>query len=367
MNSPDRTGSTFCMDQAGKPHDTASDDASHALVYVGIAVTAVVLLVLLWYAIDVFLLLFIGVFLAVLLRAPADWLAARTGWSDGVTLGLVILALAALLATAAFFFGRAVVTQSVELTQKLPELVDKARERLRESGEHGKRLVEAAETPSPETDMKVVGRGLRLVATTVSAIGSLVVVVFLAIFLAWQPRAYAEGLVRLVPRRRRERARAVLEASGRMLKRWLVGQLVLMAIVMTLTGIALTALGVPFALPLALLAGLLEFVPYIGPIVAAIPGVLVAFAEGPQLALWVLAAYVLIQSIESYLLTPVIQHRAVYLPPALILFSQVILGVTAGPLGVIVATPLAAAALVAVQMLYVEDVLGDRANAPKPE
>lgn len=347
------------MDQAER-----KDTAEHALVYLGLAVAAVVLLMLLWYAIDVFLLLFIGIFLAVLLRAPADWLAARTGWSDGITLGLVIAIAGVLLAAAAFFFGRAVVTQSVQLSEKLPEVVEKARERLRQH-EYGKRIVEAAETPSPEADMKVVGRGLRLVATTVSAIGSFVVVAFLAIFLAWQPRAYVDGLVRLVPQRRRKRAREVLEAIGRMLKRWLVGQLILMAAVTALTGIALWFLGVPFALPLALFAGLLEFVPYIGPIVAAVPGVLVAFAEGPQLALWVTIAYVLIQSVESYLLTPLIQHRAVYLPPALILFAQVILGVTAGPLGIIVATPLAAAAMVAVQMLYVEDVLGDRQTQPQ--
>lgn len=347
------------MDQAER-----KDTAEHALVYLGLGVAVLILVALLWYAVDVLLLLFIGIFLAVLLRTPADWLARRTGWSDGVTLGLVILLLAAVIGASGFLFGRAVVTQSVQLTQKLPEVVEKARERLRQS-EWGQRLVEAAETPSAEADMKVVGRGLRLVASTVSALGSLVVVIFLAIFLAWQPRAYADGLVKLVPRRRRERAREVLESIGRMLKRWLVGQLVLMAIVMALTGVVLTALSVPFALPLALFAGLMEFVPYIGPIVAAVPAVLVAFAEGPELALAVVLAYVAIQSVESYALTPLIQHRAVYLPPALILLSQVVLGVTAGPLGIIVATPLAAAMLVAVNMLYVEDVLGDRSALPE--
>jgi predicted PurR-regulated permease PerM len=154
--------------------------------------------------------------------------------------------------------------------------------------------------------------------------------------------------------------REVLDAIGHVLQRWLVGQLVLMAIVGTITWIGLALLGVPFALPLALFAGLSEFVPYVGPIVAAIPAVLVGFAEGPHLALWVAGLYIAVQSIESYVLTPLIQQRAVYLPPALLLFSQVVLGVTAGPLGVIVATPLAAAGLVAVNKLYVEDVLGDK-------
>lgn len=342
------------MDQAER-----KDTAQHALVNVGIGVSVVVVLVLLWYAIDVFLLLFIGIFLAVLLRAPADWLAARTGWSDGVTLGLVIFVLAALVAVSGFFFGRTIVDQSWELTRQLPKVVDKVRERLRQT-EYGSQIAKATESPPPEASAQVLGRGLRLVGSTFAAFGSLVVVIFLGIFLAWQPGAYRNGFVRLFPQKRRKRAKEVLDAVGYMLKRWLVGQVVLMTIVGTLTWIGLQALGVQFALPLALFAGLAEFVPYVGPIVAAVPAVLVALAESPELAIWVTGLYIVIQSLESYLLTPIVQHRAVYLPPALLLFSQVILGVTAGPLGIIVATPLAAAGLVTVNMLYVEDVLGDK-------
>jgi predicted PurR-regulated permease PerM len=334
------------------------DTAQHALVYVGIGTGILLLLALLWYALDVLLLLFIGVLLAVLLRAPADWLSERTGWSEGWTLALVMLLFAAVLSAASVLFGRAVVNQSWELSRQLPEVVDKARERLRQS-EWGERMLAAAEASTPESDMKFVGRGLRLIGSTFAALGSLVVVAFLAVFLAWQPSAYLRGFVLLFPQRRRKRARQVLRAIGDVLTRWLVGQLILMAIVATLTGAGLMLLGVPFALPLALFAGLLEFVPYVGPIVAAIPAILVAFAESPQLALWVAALYLAVQSLESYVLTPLIQHRAVYMPPALILLAQVVLGVTAGPLGVIVATPLAAAALIAVNMLYVEDVLGD--------
>jgi predicted PurR-regulated permease PerM len=314
---------------------------------------------LLWYAIDVLLLLFIAVLLAVLLRAPADWLAQRTGWSEGFTLTLVILLLVALLSAAVFLFGRAVATQSWQLTEQLPEVLDKVRERLREY-EWGQRVLAATEEGTPEEDLKFVGRGLRLVGSTFAALGSFVVVLFLAIFLAWQPRAYVGGFVKLFPQRRRQRTRQVLGSIGHMLKRWLVGQVALMTVVGAVTGVGLLLLGVPFALPLALLAGLLEFVPYAGPILSAVPALLVAFSEGPQLALWVGLLYLGVQSLESYILAPLIQHRAVYLPPALILFSQVAMGVTAGPLGVIVATPLAAAALVAVNMLYVEDLLGDR-------
>ena len=345
------------MDQAER-----KDTAQHALVYVGIGVSVIVLLALLWYAIDVFLLLFIGIFIAVLLRAPADWLARRTGWSEGLTLSLVIFLLVALLGAAAFLFGRTIVEQSWTLTRQLPKVIEKVQERLRRT-EYGKQMVEATETPPPEASAQMVGRGLRLIGSTFAAFGSLVVVLFLGIFLAWQPGAYRNGFVRLFPERRRKRVRQVLNEVGHVLQRWLVGQLVLMAIVGALTWAGLMLLGAPFALPLALFAGLAEFVPYVGPIVAAIPAVLVGFSEGPQLAISVAILYVAIQSVESYVLTPLIQHRAVYLPPALLLFAQVVLGVTAGPLGVIVATPLAAAGMVAVNKLYVEDVLGDKSGS----
>lgn len=346
------------MDQAER-----KDTAQHALVYVGIAVGIVILLLLLWYAIDVVLLAFIGVLLAVLLRSPADWLSSRTGWSEGWSLALVIVVLAALLATAGYFFGRAVAQQSGQLSEQLPQVLEKARERISQN-ELGKRMVESAE--ASESNTQFLTRGLRLVSSTFAALGSLVVVVFLAVFLAASPRTYVGGLLMLVAKRRRQRMQEVLAEIGHVLKRWLVGQVILMAAVAALTGIGLTLLGVPFALPLALIAGLLEFVPYVGPIVAAIPALIVALAEGPQLALWVGLLYFAVQSVESYILTPLIQHRAVDLPPALILLAQVLMGVTAGPLGVIVATPLAAAALVAVKRLYVEDVLGDKPDDARP-
>ena len=149
-----------------------------------------------------------------------------------------------------------------------------------------------------------------------------------------------------------------------MLRRWLVGQSLLAACVALLTGAGLLLLGAPFPFALALLAGLMEFVPYVGPFLAAVPAILVGFAEGPQLALYIGLLFVGIQLTESYVLAPLVQHRAVHLPPAAILFAQVLMGAIVGALGVAVATPLAAAVMVAVSMLYVEDALGDKNASP---
>jgi predicted PurR-regulated permease PerM len=139
---------------------------------------------------------------------------------------------------------------------------------------------------------------------------------------------------------------------------------VLALAVALITGIGLALLGAPFPVALGMLAGLMEFVPYIGPFVAAIPAILVGFAEGPQLALWVGLLFLGVQILESYVLAPLVQHKAVHLPPAVVLFSQVLMGVIVGALGVAVATPLAAAVMVAVSMLYVEDALGDKSAKP---
>ena len=350
------------MDQAER-----KDTAQHALVYVGVAVAVVVILVLLWYAIDVVLLAFIGVLLAILLRAPADWLTARCGVSERWSLAMVGVVILAIVVAAAVLFGQGIVAQSLQLADRIPEIIEAFKQKLGES-ELGTRVLALAESSGlfAGGDGQFIGRGLGLIGSTFGALANVLIVVFFAVFMAAQPRPYVKGFLYLVPRRHRARGREVLYEIGQVLRRWLVGQSLLSACVALLTGAGLLLLGAPFAIALGLLAGLMEFVPYIGPFVAAVPAILVGFADGPQLALKIALLFLFIQSLESYVLAPLIQHKAVYLPPAVILFAQVLMGVIVGALGVAVATPLAAAVMVAVSMLYVEDALGDKNAKVKP-
>ena len=339
------------------------ETAQRALVWVGIALAVVILLVLIWYGLDVVLLAFLGVLFAILLRAPADWLGRRTGLATGWTLSLVGVTLAAAIGAGAYFFGRALLAQSVALSYRIPEIVESVRGYLQRS-ELGARLLEMADSGGLFSggEMQFLGKGLGLLGSTFGAIANVAIVIFFALFLAARPRLYVEGLLLLVALPRRERVRAVLHEIGHVLRRWVVAQSLLALCVMLLSGAGLLLLGAPFALPLAVLAGVMEFVPYIGPFLAAIPAILIGFSEGPQMAAWIALLYLGIQVLESYLLAPLVQQKAVHLPPALILFAQVLLGVIAGGLGVAVATPLAAAAMVAMHRLYVEDVLGDRSR-----
>jgi len=166
-------------------------------------------------------------------------------------------------------------------------------------------------------------------------------------------------VVHLLPPSRRPRTRTVFAALGSALRHWLLGRIASMLVVGLLTGIGLMIFGIPLALALGLIAALLSFVPYIGPILALVPALAVAAGEGTQAVVIVLMIYGAVQIVESYLVTPLIQQRAISMPPALLIAAQVVMGALAGFVGVAVATPLVVVVIVLVQMLYVEDVLGD--------
>ena len=140
-----------------------------------------------------------------------------------------------------------------------------------------------------------------------------------------------------------------------------------MAVVGLITTIGLWLLGIPLASTLGLITGLFEFAPFIGPILAAVPAVLIAFTQSPMDALYVIILYIAIQQIEGYLITPYVQKRAVDLPPALTIFAQLLMGVLFGLFGLLLATPLVAASMVIVRMAYIEDVLGDHGETSRAE
>ncbi len=145
---------------------------------------------------------------------------------------------------------------------------------------------------------------------------------------------------------------------------WIVGQIFAMVGVGTMWGVSLWLLGVTSALALGVIAGLAEFIPVLGPILGAVPAVIIALAHSPALAFWAVVVYLIIQQIESSLLMPLIQARVVALPPAFTLFALVIGGWLFGIIGVLFAMPLAVVLMVLVKMLYIEDVLGKR-TAPE--
>jgi len=213
---------------------------------------------------------------------------------------------------------------------------------------------------------KVLDRAQAVFSSVMNLTTQVALIVFLGVYMAAQPGIYIRGLLRLFPHSKKQRMHAVLMTLEQTLTLWLLGKLVGMLIIGTTTGMALGLLEVPMAGALGLITGLLNFIPYLGPVLAAIPTLLIAFSKEPMLALYAMLFYVALQLAESYVLTPFVDRRTVSLPPALTITTQVIMGIFFGVLGVMLATPLAAVAYVIINMLYVEDVLGDRPARKQP-
>ncbi|MCU0239931.1 MAG: AI-2E family transporter, partial [Pyrinomonadaceae bacterium] len=197
-------------------------------------------------------------------------------------------------------------------------------------------------------------------STTVGALGNTFITIMLAIYLAMEPKFYSNGLLKLFPLRTRPRASEIFSAIGDTLSWWLIGKVASMIFIGVLTWIGLSILGVPLALTLGLIAGLLSFIPNFGPIFSAVPAILLAFIESPIKAVYVLGLFVIVQLIESNIVTPIIERETVELPPALTILFQLVLGVLIGGLGLVLATPLLAVLMVVIQMVYVQDILGDK-------
>ena len=197
-------------------------------------------------------------------------------------------------------------------------------------------------------------------------LGAVVYVLFVTLYFAFSPAIYRRGVVALVPPGRRARAEQLIETLASTLRRWLGAQLITMAALGVASGIGLRLLGIPLAFALGLLAGLLLFVPYLGSIASAIPALLIALTVGPMHVLYVALLYVGIHLAESYLLSPLLQRRAVDAPALLVLGAQLIAGALWGILGLMFATPIVATALVVVRMLYVEDTLGAHDDVARP-
>ncbi|OWW21010.1 AI-2E family transporter [Noviherbaspirillum denitrificans] len=327
------------------------------VIFTGLVLTAI------WYASDVFLVLFAGILIAVLLRAPTNWLVAHTKLKEGAALALSILTLALFIGILVYAFAVPMADQVGQLLDELPRSMARMRQWMRQHEWARPLQPMVAELSRVRFDFQLLGRAQGVIRSTFSAIGGAVVALFIGIYLAAQPRLYQRGVMHLLPRKGRPRAYEVMDEIAAVLRAWLVGRMITMAAVGVAAGIGLWWLGVPLAFTLGVLTGVLEFLPYIGPILSAAAPLLIAFNLDADLAVYVLMLFIGIQTAENYLLTPLVEQRAVSLPPALVIFGTLLLTAMAGPLGVVLASPLIAACMVAVKLLYVEDVV----EQPKPK
>ncbi len=334
---------------------------NRVLIAAGI-VAVVLVLLFVWYTAYLLMLVFAGVLVAILLHGFAGVLARFSGMGPGRSLAAVSIALLGLSIGVVWFATARVGEQLTELWQTLPLAIEHLNTYFTRY-----RWVQSlmASLPDAETwftgqNAVIVSRLTGLTSTTLGAIVNVALVAFIGVYLAAQPRLYISGVKRLLPLRSRRRAGEVMDAIGEALWRWLGGRFGLMLINGGLTALGLWLLGVPLAFTLGLLAGVLNFIPNFGPWIAAVPAVLIALLQGPRQALYAATLYLVLQSVDGYILTPLVDRRSVELPPVLTITAQVLLGAAFGFLGILLASPFTAAVMIVIEMVYVEGLLGDR-------
>lgn len=279
------------------------DDASYVQkvwIAVGIVALTAVILLLLEATFSVFLLIFAGTLIAVFFRGLSGLIQRKTKWGEKVSVSISILSSLVLMAGFFWLIGAQIQSQVNELADTLPRTIERAKNQLEDST-IGDKLIEKA--TSEDSSQKLQQFAGKFFNSTFGAFGDLYVVLFIGIFLTVSPDTYINGVVELVPERGQKKARSVFSELGEQLRNWIKGKLLSMFVVFVMTAIGLAILGIPLWLVLALLAGLLSFIPNFGPLLALIPAVLVGLMQGPGTALWVAGLYVLIQFIESNFIT----------------------------------------------------------------
>lgn len=328
----------------------------------GVLIVRIVLVlalgVMLWALSDVVLLVFAAILLAVLLRGTAKELADLTRMPVTMALALVVILALLFVAGFGYLFGPRFVTEGQQLITEVSSYISN----LQASYSDSFWSLALKRATSGANGFELAPLAPKLLTVTFGTVGGLLLLIVTALYLAASPRLYLHGAVLLVPPERRRRAQEIMEELAHVLRYWMLGQLIDMAVVGVLSTVGLLLIGIPLPLALGVLAGLLTFVPYLGAILAGIPAVIVASTHGLGDILWVIALYIACHAVEGYIVSPLVARRTVELAPAVTVLSMSILGELYGFLGVLIATPLTAAIIVLVKEIYIRDILRSPAD-----
>ncbi|HVZ91072.1 MAG TPA: AI-2E family transporter, partial [Rhizomicrobium sp.] len=313
-------------------------------------------LALVWIVRDALLVVFAAYLFSLLLRLMTGAICRAAPVSRGVGLLVSVAALAGLVLLCFWLFGSSIAAQMDAIMRQAKQGVTEIHARMAKSG---------LRPPSLSDGLSMVDGAIPGFLTMSLAMAeTAVVVAVMAIYLAAEPGVYRSGAAALFPRRVRAKGDEALSFIAASLRLWLMGQIAIMGLVAVLTYLGLLVIGVPNAFALGLIAGLLEFVPYLGPFLAAAPAVLIALTRGPATAAWTILIYLAVHLFEGYLVAPLLQRWFVRIPPALILSSIIASQLVFGVGGVMLAAPLAVAIFAGVKVLYIRDTLHEPADLP---
>ncbi|MBW4024017.1 MAG: AI-2E family transporter [Proteobacteria bacterium] len=314
-----------------------------------------------WLFHNELLLVFLAILLAVSLRGAADRVAAHAPVSPRWAMALIMILVVLAIIGFSMWVGPQLIQQGHDLVKTLSGDVTQLTKRYGQT-KWGQTLLAKATSSESSAARSLAAPAMTIASSTVGAVAGFFVLVVTMLYFASSPELYVKGIVTLVPKERRARTHEVLNKVAHVLRWWFLGQLIDMAVVGVLTVVGLSLIGLPMALALGVLAGLLTFVPYFGAILAAIPALAIALGQGTHMAIWTAVIFAIVHVVEGYIVSPLVQDRMVRLPPALLILSMTFIGSLFGAMGVILATPMAAAGLVLVSEFYVVDVLDDESG-----
>lgn len=302
-------------------------------------------------SVHVFILILVGALIACYFRGLGRFISIKT--KVPLKISIIISVVATLLFTSGLFFlaGSTAANQFSELQEKFPEILKKSEDFLNNTlvGEKFSEFIE--NNKNSENSGTMISSFFK---STFGGIGDIFVIIVIGIYFTTSPNIYRDGIILLVPPRGRERAKEVIDKIATGLTKWLLGKFFAMSLIFVLTAIALAIIGLPFWLALALIAGLLVFIPNFGPIVSAIPALLVALSVSGEMALMVGIIYLVIQLSEGSIITPKVQERLVNIPPAAIILGQIFAFMLIGVWGLVFATPIVYIIMTLVKELYIK-------------
>lgn len=304
---------------------------------------------------NILLLFFGGLLLSIFFHAISNKIRKWTGWPKWITFTLGMTLVFVFIGAISYLVGNTLAQQYEDFAKLIPKTIDNFKNQI-EGTTVGDAILDSM--PSMEEGgEQVVNNAGRFFKSTFGFFGDLYALLFLGVFIMVAPGEYKQGIIALVPKPNQDKAEKILDKTGHDLKIWLKAQLLEMLFVFTLTAVGLLILGVDLWLILAVIAGTLTFIPNIGPTLALIPAALVGLLEGFTMAMLIIGLFLFVQMVESGVFGPFVRKKMLSLPPALVLFFQLMIGTISGAWGILFATPLLVVLVILVNEIYVKSIL----------
>lgn len=317
----------------------------------GIFALIIVVLLLFKTLFGLLLLVFAGVIMASYFYGVAGVFQRKLHWSPKLSIAFSVILNIVLIVAFFWFVGARIQQQVSQLAETLPSTVQKAKEQVSQNP-IGAKLLQRFNSSGDSNKMKGVIKSF--FSSSFGALSDLYIVILLGAFFTASPSLYKKGLIKLFPSRAKDKGSDLIEKISSLLKKWMKGQIIGLLFITVVTAIGLLIVGMPLVLTLALIAGIMNFIPNFGPIIALIPAVLIALTKGPTTALIVFAMYTSIQIFQSAVTQPLVQKKMISIPPALTVIGQVAMGTLGGFWGVLLAQPFVGIIMVLVEQLYVD-------------